>query len=129
MKKDRMTQKEWNQAQMLEALGNVNRWYFQQKYGREAQNDEELVVYYIQSGGAKAFAERNEAEAPNRGGQDERKHENRSSDSQPTPQEEIPQAQTPEEAKKLLEDVEFLATITAEEIREVCRRCREKEKK
>lgn len=54
--KRKMTRLEWNQAQMVEALGNTNRWYFYQKYGREATSDEELIRFYIESGGAINYA-------------------------------------------------------------------------
>lgn len=53
-----MNLKQWNQMQMAEALGDVNRYFFWQKYGRSG-NDEELMRYYCQCGGASGFAKRN----------------------------------------------------------------------
>src|SRR4051812_16880094 len=44
--------------QMGEALGAVNRWYCAQGYGREVQEDELLIRYFIRSGGAADFARR-----------------------------------------------------------------------
>lgn len=52
-----MNLKEWNQMQVDEALSDVNRYFFWQKYGRSG-NDEELMRYYCQCGGASGFAKR-----------------------------------------------------------------------
>jgi hypothetical protein len=50
-----MTLKEWNAKQIEEALSDVNRYYFFLKYGRPAKNDQELILYYIEFGGARDF--------------------------------------------------------------------------
>ena len=55
-----MTLKERNQMQIIEALGEVNRYFFHEHYGRDG-TDDELVIYYIEKG-AKIFAEKHEAD-------------------------------------------------------------------
>lgn len=47
-----------NKKQIDEALSDVNRYYFWEKYGRQPIDDSELVEYYIFSGGAVNFAGR-----------------------------------------------------------------------
>ena len=44
--------------QVAEALGPKNRWYCSQFHGRQVEDVELLVRYYIQSGGAVDFARR-----------------------------------------------------------------------
>src|SRR4051812_8213197 len=44
--------------QLAEAFGPVNRWYCSQAYGREVEDRELLLIYFIKSGGAKDFAQR-----------------------------------------------------------------------
>jgi hypothetical protein len=44
--------------QLAEALGPVNRWYCSQKCGREVINPDELLTYFVRSGGAEDFAAR-----------------------------------------------------------------------
>lgn len=56
-----MTLKERNQMQIREALGEVNRYYFHEHYGRDG-SDDELVMFYITGGGARDFAEKHEAD-------------------------------------------------------------------
>lgn len=58
-----MNLKDWNKKQIDEALGDVNRYYFWKKYGRNG-TDEELMRYYCQCGGAEGFAKRHEKEKP-----------------------------------------------------------------
>ena len=58
-----MRVKEWNEMQIKEALGDVNRYYFWQKYNRNG-SDQELLLYYSQCGGAVGFAKRNEKDKP-----------------------------------------------------------------
>lgn len=58
-----MNLSEWNRRQIEEALGDVNRYYFWQKYGRNGTN-EELARYYCQCGGAEGFARRNANNRP-----------------------------------------------------------------
>jgi hypothetical protein len=48
----------WNLTQAVEALGCTNRYYFYEQHGREANCDEELIVFYANHGGAKNFRER-----------------------------------------------------------------------
>ncbi|MGA3066794.1 MAG: hypothetical protein ABSF29_08110 [Tepidisphaeraceae bacterium] len=48
--------------QLDEALGSINRWFCSEYYGREIDDHELLVEYYVKSGGACDFARRfNEA--------------------------------------------------------------------
>ena len=42
--------------QLDEAFGPVNRWYCSQYYGREVDDRETLLQYYIKHGGASHFA-------------------------------------------------------------------------
>lgn len=44
--------------QRLEALSNTNRYFFNQHYGRDPIDNEELIIYYVDYGGAKGYAER-----------------------------------------------------------------------
>lgn len=60
----RMTVREWNLAQMVEALGCDNRLYFFLKNRREAYSDDELIRYYIDNGGALDFAIKHQKEKP-----------------------------------------------------------------
>lgn len=57
-----MKLQEWNQMQKDEALGSVNRYYFHLFYGRDAINDDELFMYYVENGGAKSFREKHKKE-------------------------------------------------------------------
>jgi hypothetical protein len=47
-----------NLRQIIEALGCENRYYFFQHYKREAYADEELMIFYIQQGGAVNYRKR-----------------------------------------------------------------------
>ena len=51
-----MTLRERNEAQIKEALGDVNRYFFYEHYKRDGSTDE-LIMYYIEFG-AKKFSER-----------------------------------------------------------------------
>ena len=51
--------RKWNEEQLKEALGNDNRYYFYLKYGRPAENNNELLLHYILEGGAVGFRQRN----------------------------------------------------------------------
>ena len=51
-----MSMKEWLEQQKIEALGDTNRYYFHERYDRNAADDDELVMYYIEFG-AKTFSE------------------------------------------------------------------------
>lgn len=53
-----MNLKEHNQLQIKEALGEVNRYYFWVVNKRDPKNDTELILFYIENGGAKDFRER-----------------------------------------------------------------------
>ena len=44
------------QLQLAEAVGSYNRWFCCQFHGRPIDDAETLLIYYIQSGGAKGFA-------------------------------------------------------------------------
>lgn len=50
------------QEQVAEALGEVNKYYCSQFYGREVKDVETLLRYYIQHGGAKDFRDRHPLE-------------------------------------------------------------------
>ena len=47
-----------NREQIREALSQLNRYYFWKTYNREPLNNQELILFYISSGGAKDYAER-----------------------------------------------------------------------
>lgn len=51
--------------QISEALGSVNRYYFWLKHQREPIDENELVLFYVEQGGAKAFAQKHRKERPN----------------------------------------------------------------
>ena len=55
-----MTLKERNAMQIAEALGEVNRYYFYLKYGREGTSQELLEYYICESSGAKDFRKNHE---------------------------------------------------------------------
>jgi hypothetical protein len=42
--------KEWLGEQKAEALGDTNRYYFHEHYGKDAESDDELMMYYVTSG-------------------------------------------------------------------------------
>jgi hypothetical protein len=44
--------------QLEEAFGELNRWFCSQAYGRQIEDAEMLVSYYVRSGGAANFAKR-----------------------------------------------------------------------
>lgn len=54
-----MTLKEHNLAQIKESQTPENRYYFWLKYGRNG-TDTELLLYYIEFGGAKDFRKKQE---------------------------------------------------------------------
>ena len=56
-----MNLKDWNLAQVKEALTTTNRFYFWQRYGREAKDDNELLLYYAEFG-EEIFAEKHKGE-------------------------------------------------------------------
>lgn len=51
----------WNQTQIEIALGEVNRYFFNLHYGRNAKSDEELMEYYAEFG-AGLFAQLHQGE-------------------------------------------------------------------
>ena len=57
-----MKLREWLTLQKVEALGDVNRYYFHLFFGREPKNDDELIMYYIEHGGAKTFRDQHQTE-------------------------------------------------------------------
>lgn len=44
--------------QKEESLSETNRYFFAQRYGRLSYCDNELIIYYIENGGASGFEER-----------------------------------------------------------------------
>ena len=44
--------------QLADAFGPENRWYCSEAFGREVDDQELLLIYYIKSGGAADFAQR-----------------------------------------------------------------------
>lgn len=57
-----MDLKVWNRMQMMEAFSAENRYYFWLKNKRGPKNDDELVMFYAENGGAKDFAIKHERE-------------------------------------------------------------------
>jgi hypothetical protein len=57
-----MNIKQWNQAQIEEANSPINRYFFWLKNKREPSDLDELLMFYIESGGAKNFAEKHKHE-------------------------------------------------------------------
>jgi len=53
-----MDLKQYNLAQLKEALGDDNRWFFFKTHNRNPNNDTELILHYIENGGATGFRER-----------------------------------------------------------------------
>jgi hypothetical protein len=53
------TLKHWNTEQLQEALGSDNKWFFCEKYKRQPKDNNELILYYIENGGANAFRVKN----------------------------------------------------------------------
>lgn len=45
-----MNMKQWNRAQIAEAMSGDNRWFFHLHYDREPVDDNELMMYYIEFG-------------------------------------------------------------------------------
>jgi len=58
MKKERYDVLVENLEQITEALGCTNRLYYYQYYGKEAENDNNLMNFYIKQGGAQNFRRR-----------------------------------------------------------------------
>lgn len=54
-----MNIKERNRRQLEEIQGETNRYYFWQRNGRPPESRNELASFYIQQGGAVAFAKNN----------------------------------------------------------------------
>jgi hypothetical protein len=46
------------QLELAEAFGPTNRWFCSEAYGRQIDDPELLLIYYIKSGGAEDFDER-----------------------------------------------------------------------
>lgn len=55
----------WNKSQISEALSSSNRYFFWLKYQRKPLDDSELVLFYIEQGGAKNFRQNHRKEEPN----------------------------------------------------------------
>ena len=56
-----MNFKEYLRLQVEQALSPVNRYYFWKHYGRDAVDDNELIIYYAEFG-AEIFAEKHRKE-------------------------------------------------------------------
>jgi hypothetical protein len=56
-----MTLKEWNAKQIAEALSSDNRYFYWLATGKsgDTATDTELIIFYINNGGASGFRERN----------------------------------------------------------------------
>lgn len=54
----------WNKTQIEIALGEVNRYFFHEHFGRDAKSDEELMQYYAEFG-ASMFAHLHKGELDN----------------------------------------------------------------
>ena len=50
---------EWNKAQINDALGSDNRYFFWKRFGKTAKSDKLLVLYFIKYG-AKEFREKHQ---------------------------------------------------------------------
>lgn len=57
-----LCRRHWMRAlrQRQESLSELNRYYFGLAHGRPARDDEELLAYYVESGGARDFRLREE---------------------------------------------------------------------
>lgn len=55
----------WNKMQVDEAIGSVNRYFFWLQYQRDPFDDNELLLFYVEQGGAKNFADNHKQEKPN----------------------------------------------------------------
>ena len=51
-----MTLHDRNNQQICQSKSDLNRYYFWKKYGRDALDNNELLLFYIESGGAENFA-------------------------------------------------------------------------
>jgi hypothetical protein len=64
-----MNLKRWNLEQWKqikeEANSSDNKYYFGLANGRSAQNEDELIIYYILNGGALKWRKEHEDEKPN----------------------------------------------------------------
>lgn len=47
-----------NKKQIEEALSDMNRYYFWKNRGREPFDNTELILFYIEQGGARDFAQK-----------------------------------------------------------------------
>lgn len=56
-----MNIKQRNEEQIRMALGDVNRYYFNQHHGRDAETNQELLEYFI-THGAKIYADNHKEE-------------------------------------------------------------------
>ena len=50
-----------NLEQIIQALGCVNRLYYYQYFGKEAETDEDLMRFYIKQGGAINYRRKKDA--------------------------------------------------------------------
>jgi hypothetical protein len=57
-----MKLQEWNTMQIVEALGEVSRYFFWKHHNREPFDDDELVLYYVDYGGAECYRAKHQPE-------------------------------------------------------------------
>jgi len=57
-----MNLKQWNFAQIDESRSSINRYFFWLKNHREPVDDEELLLFYVENGGARDFANKHKGE-------------------------------------------------------------------
>jgi len=56
-----MTLKEWNAFQIKEALSDTNRYFYWLRYGTNG-TDAQLLLFYIENGGARDFKQNHQGE-------------------------------------------------------------------
>ena len=54
-----MNQKLLNKQELDEALSDLNKYYFWQAYGRSHESVDELLFYYVMSGGCENLIKKN----------------------------------------------------------------------
>lgn len=57
-----MNLKTYLEMQIRESQSDVNRYFFWLKHKREPKDQDELMMFYIESGGAKNFADKHKGE-------------------------------------------------------------------
>lgn len=59
-----MNLRDWNKHQIQESKSELNRYYFWLKYQRQPKSDEELLLFYIENGGARDWNRNHNEEMP-----------------------------------------------------------------